>query len=156
MNRWIEFIILLVFFIPIVISDLRKKRIPDICIYSCLGIILILRIVFKCNLSPRMLINLLTGFFFIWVIWLLTKGKIGLGDAKLSSLIAVVLGIPGWLLALFLAAVTGILFSLIRLSLAKMKKEDTIPFAPFLAAGSIASFFLAFIHPLDIILGSYI
>jgi len=141
-NTWLEFLIFVAFLIPIVVNDIRNHRIPDILIYTCFGIIILIRILFKYNLSYRILLNPAIGFFFIGILWFKTNGKIGLGDAKLSGLMALILGIAKWLLAMFFAALTGILFGLFQIWAAKIKKDKILPFAPFLTGGSIFSFFL--------------
>ena len=82
------------------------------------------------------------GFIFIWLFWLISKGKIGRGDAKLSALISLFLGLWGWLLAIFVASFFGLLFVLIKVRCGKMTVKEGIPFAPFLILGGIASFFL--------------
>lgn len=141
-DNWIEFLIFFLFLIPIVVRDIKEKRIPDLYIFTCLSLIIIVKIILKHDLTIWTGVNLLVGFLFLWLVWLITKGKMGLGDAKLSALIALVLGIPGWLLAIFLAAFSGSVFGLVKIGSNKMKKEDAIPFAPFLALGSITAFFL--------------
>lgn len=141
-NTWLEFLILIIFLIPVVVNDIRNHRIPDILIFTCLGMIILSRIIFKYNLSYQLFLNALIGYFFIWALWHLTNGKIGKGDAKLSGLIALILGLAKWLLAMFLAAFSGILIGLLLIWTTKMKKEERLPFAPFLAGGSICSFFL--------------
>ena len=65
-----------------------------------------------------------------------------MGDAKLSALLSLVLGLKGWVLALLIASFTGLLFGILMIKSGKMKKNERIPFAPFLSVGSIAGFFL--------------
>jgi len=139
---WIEFIVFLIFLIPIVVNDIRNHRIPDILIFTCLSVIIILRCIFKYNFSLSIILELFIGFFFIWVLWFLTKGKIGLGDAKLSALMAMILGLANWFVAIFFASAIGSLFGLVKIWKSRMKTDEILPFAPFLAIGSIFSFFL--------------
>lgn len=136
---FIQFIVFIVFLVPIIISDIKSKRIPDILVFSCLGILLILNLIFQ-KLTIWFFIYYGAGFIFIGMIWFITKGKIGLGDAKLSGLMAVVLGPVNWMLAIFFASSTGIIAGTIKIVFKKMKKNDTLPFAPFLALGSVTAF----------------
>ena len=82
------------------------------------------------------------GFLFIFVLWFFSRGKIGLGDAKLSAFMAVVLGFIGWITAIFFASLTGLIFGLILIKLGKIDKKERIPFGPFLASGAILSFLI--------------
>jgi len=80
------------------------------------------------------------GFFGLLVI--LTKGKgMGLGDVKLAFLMGLVLGFPKIIVALYLAFLTGALVSAILILSKKKKFGQTIPFGPFLVAGTLAAVF---------------
>ena len=135
---WINFIVLSGFMVPVVVHDIHKKRIPDIYTYSgCLCLFLIRFLFFH---NYLIFIDAAIGFVFIWLLCFFTGGKIGRGDAKLSALIALGLGLFGWCIALFWASFTGLITGIILLKLKKLKKKEGIPFAPFLAAGGVISF----------------
>ncbi|HEB31967.1 MAG TPA: prepilin peptidase [Spirochaetes bacterium] len=82
------------------------------------------------------------GFVFIFVLWFFSRGKIGLGDAKLSALIALILGLNGWIAAIFIASASGLVLGLALIKLGKLEKKEAIPFGPFLAFGAILAFLL--------------
>ena len=71
-----------------------------------------------------------------------TSDECGLGDAKLSALIAVVLGLNKWIIAVFIASASGLILGLILIKLGKIDKKTRIPFGPFLAFGAVLSFLL--------------
>ena len=50
----------------------------------------------------------------------MSKGKIGLGDAKLSAVMGLFLGIEGWLIAMFMASFFGLVAGAILL----IKKQN--------------------------------
>ena len=87
-----------------------------------------------------LLLNGAIGFVFIFILWFFSRGKIGLGDAKLSAFMAVVLGFMGWITAIFLASLTGLIFGLVLIKIGRIDKKERIPFGPFLASGAIISF----------------
>jgi leader peptidase (prepilin peptidase)/N-methyltransferase len=149
-SQWLELLILIGFLIPIVIHDMREKKIPDIYVIPCFCLLLLTRLLFRPEISLWFLLDIGIGFFFIWLLWFFTGGRIGLGDAKLSGLIALALGLAGWLFALFIASFTGLVTGLILLRMKKIKREEGIPFAPFLAAGGVVSFFIK-----DLVSGLY-
>ena len=82
------------------------------------------------------------GFVFIFALWFFSRGKIGLGDAKLSALIALVLGLNGWIAAIFIASASGLVLGLVLIKLGKLEKKEAIPFGPFMAFGAVVSFIL--------------
>ncbi len=64
------------------------------------------------------------GFVFIFALWFFSRGKIGLGDAKLSALIALVLGLNGWIAAIFIASASGLVLGLALIKLGKFRTRS--------------------------------
>ncbi|KPJ84652.1 MAG: hypothetical protein AMS17_15950 [Spirochaetes bacterium DG_61] len=139
---WIDFLLLLIFLIPIVIFDIKEKRIPDLFVLPGIGIFLIKRLIEREIPVYMVLINGVVGFAFIFLLFVFSKGKIGLGDAKLSALISLALGVKLWMIAIFIASFTGVLFALILIAFRKMKWKTRLPFAPFLSFGCLIPFFI--------------
>ncbi|MCF6335090.1 MAG: prepilin peptidase [Spirochaetales bacterium] len=126
--------ILLLFGIPLIVIDIHKKIIP--LFLSIPSIILITAVQFYFNTSLLIItIELFFGFFLFYIIRILTKKGLGLGDAWISALIAVAVGIQGWMVVILIAALSGLVFSLQILHLNFRDKTLKIPFAPFLLAG---------------------
>ena len=156
LGYWIDAAIFFSVLVPIVIVDIRSRRIPDPLIVTGLLLICLRRILLSgllvtdLDLFPHstglwFLLDGAIGFGFIWLFRLFSKGKIGLGDAKLSGLIALFLGLPAWILAILVASLTGIAYAAVQMARAKMKRQDRIPFAPFLGIGTLAGFTLGLI-----------
>jgi len=139
---WIDFTILTLILIPVVIFDLREKRIPDLYVLPGICIFLIKRIAESEFPIYTIIITGAVGFIFIFFLSVLSRGKIGVGDAKLSALIALALGLKLWMAAIFIASFTGVVFALVMIALRKMSWKTRLPFAPFLALGSMVPFFL--------------
>lgn len=77
--------------------------------------------------------------FFAFLVWI-TKGRgMGSGDIRLGFLIGLFNGFPFNVMAIFLGFVFGAVISLIMIALKKRTLKDTIPFGPFLIAGSIVA-----------------
>ncbi|HVA27564.1 MAG TPA: prepilin peptidase [Candidatus Baltobacteraceae bacterium] len=69
-----------------------------------------------------------------------TRGRgIGMGDVKLAALIGAGFGVRGGPVAIGAAFVMGAVVALAGLSCGRLKRGDVLRFAPYLAAGSIAS-----------------
>ncbi len=73
------------------------------------------------------------------------KETMGLGDVKLAVLLGLFIGLPDFLLALWLAAALGIAYWLIRHLLSGADRELKLPFGSFLAASS----FLLYLAPVS-------
>lgn len=70
------------------------------------------------------------------IIWA-SRGGMGLGDAKLLGLIGAFLGPWGAVGALFWGSLAGGLAGVILLAGGRMKRQDPLPFGPFLALGAV-------------------
>lgn len=73
---------------------------------------------------------------------LVMKNSIGMGDLKMLIIMALYLGISGFLSAVFLSLLVSF-FAAVVLLLRKVKsRKDTIPFGPFLLTGTLAGIIL--------------
>lgn len=89
------------------------------------------------------LISALGSFTAFLIIFLLTKGKgIGFGDVVYVFFMGLLLGYPKIILGFYIAFLSGAVISLVLIGL-KLKKlrGDTIPFGPFLVAGTAIGLF---------------
>jgi len=139
MQNYIYLAILILIAIPISIIDIKTKKIPNKIIYPAIFIVLTLHILLFKNGIFESLILTLTGFLPFYLIRYFTKGKMGLGDAKYSALLALLLGYENWFIMIFLSSSTAVIFAVIVLKLGKMDKQSRIPFGPFLSLGAIVS-----------------
>lgn len=131
-------------FIIIFFTDIKHGVIPDKVVFPAM-IISCLYLLFVNPFS--LFINLVSAFgafVFFFALFLITKGKgMGFGDVKLVFLLGLILGFPKIVLALYLAFLTGALSGIILIIWRKKRSlKETIPFGPFLIAGTIISLFL--------------
>lgn len=128
------------FSILLVISmiDLKHYIIPN-------GLVITLIILASINLIMdfRNFNNYILGFFAASIILLLiaiiTRGKMGGGDIKLMAAAGLLLGWQDILLALMLGSLIGSVIGLSLIALRVIKREQMIPFGPFLATGIMVS-----------------
>ncbi len=73
---------------------------------------------------------------------LVSRGRLGPGDAKLSALIGFVLGLRGWLVAMLAASFAGTAVALALIAAGRLRRSDPLAFAPFLAAGVVVALLL--------------
>jgi len=69
------------------------------------------------------------------------KESMGGGDIKLAALLGAFLGWKNLIVVILLASFLGALIGGLKLTLSKSKKDQTIPFGPFLAAASVIALF---------------
>ncbi len=125
------------FSIPILISDIRSRRIPDAASLGGFFLLLFLDIGLDRAMVPARLLAAATAFCLFLGVRMLTKG-LGFGDVKLAAFSAYALGPVGSLVAFPVSAMTGIAYAGFGILLRNKSPKDRIPYAPFLLLGAYA------------------
>lgn len=140
----IEVAIGLVFFsLLFVLSliDLEHKILPNVLTLPGLALGLIFALV-GFNLSfLQSLLGAGVGFGLIFIIALISRGGMGMGDAKLMALIGAFLGWKAIFYVLFGASLVGSVVGIVYLYVTKQDRKTPIPFGPFLAFAALIYFF---------------
>jgi len=134
---------------PVAYIDFKSKTIPD----KLLVVGLFARIIFyiieifaKNKEVQDIFISDIKGFLFGGGIFLLTtliaRNSIGIGDVKLYGLIGFFCGYRGTLTSMIFSLFLSFIVSLALLLFRKKGRKDTLPFAPFVFAGTFLFIFL--------------
>ena len=79
--------------------------------------------------------------------WLFKKPIMGMGDVKLAALVGLFLGFQGFLVALWLAAIIGTLYGMIRRKRCQSSQGEKLPFGSFIAVtSSVVMLFAESLH----------
>ena len=136
-NLFIISALIVVFFV-----DLQHGIIPFKIVVPSIVIVL----TFLLFTNPSLLVtHLITGFavmFFFFLLFAGTKGKgMGFGDVVYAFFMGLLLGFPESVIGLYIAFLTGAVISLILVVLKRKRlRGSTIPFGPFLVAGTYIAF----------------
>lgn len=132
--------LLIIFF-----SDLQKKAIPNIFLYSWIALCLLAYFLITpwgLDQLYGKILAVLTALLFFGGQYLFSRGKwLGSGDIYVAVGMGLLLGFPKLLIAIFLAYLTGSLISMLLLFSKKLKAGQSVPFAPFLMIGTIISLY---------------
>ena len=84
----------------------------------------------------------------LWVLawlgpYLVGKGGMGGGDIKLLAMVGAFLGWKPALLTIMIGSLTGSIIGISLIALRIIKRDDYIPFGPFLVLGALLSMFFA-------------
>ena len=137
----LELAVFAAFMAPVTFFDLRERRIPDVFV-ALAGVALLDIRLWQGTLLPGHVFGALAAFGLFFLLWLGAREKIGLGDAKLAALIGFYLGFPGWLVAVFVASLAGVIFVLLRRAAGGKSLFESLAFGPFLVLGTLAAFFV--------------
>jgi len=126
----------LFFAVPIAFVDAREYRIPDELSLGGIAAFLVLHLL-RAAVRPAWegLAAGALGFASFWIIGTASGGRLGLGDAKLSALIAVAAGVGGWVVALWIACLSALIHAFAVSRRGGSPGSLRIPFAPFLGLG---------------------
>lgn len=117
--------------------DLVTRRIPD-CATAWITVVGGVHLTYLPSPLPHLLTALIAGTL-LWLgseIWFRLKGSeaLGLGDVKLISAAALVIGPVGLWAMIVTASLGGIVFAMLR------RNQRAVPFGPFLSYGMILGF----------------
>jgi leader peptidase (prepilin peptidase) / N-methyltransferase len=124
--------------VPVVAIDLQHQLIPDVIVLPAAAIGLVLAIVARPGHWWVPVVAAVGAGGFLFVLWLMFPGGMGLGDAKFALLLGGVLGlsvIPAMGIAFGTGALLGVLMIARHGSAAR---KMAVPFGPFLAGGAVA------------------
>jgi leader peptidase (prepilin peptidase) / N-methyltransferase len=136
------FLLMSVYFILLVVIsfiDIERLLIPDLLVI--IGIFTGIIYSISKNSIIDSLIAISATFVLMYALELcsrmiMKKEALGDGDIKLAIMMASLLGLTSTIHAVFVASVLGLVVAALLISTKKTKREDYIPFAPFLALGA--------------------
>ena len=149
----LEFIkreMVLAFLWPITLSDIKQMRIPNkLLLTGLVARVILVPIEFLLSNADALLSLKSAGIAALFALIvtigcaLISKGSLGMGDIKLICLLGLFLGTEGLFYASFLSILIAFFAAIGLLLFKKKKRKDTIPFAPYILAGTILSFILS-------------
>jgi prepilin signal peptidase PulO-like enzyme (type II secretory pathway) len=122
------------------VFDLKYMILPDRTNLALVAISLFM-LIGKTDYINYLLAGLGSLFFFFILNRIKIRGSeaMGMGDVKYTLFMGLFLGWPNTLVAIYFAFVVGAMLSIILLLLKKVKKENPIPFGPFLIVGTVVA-----------------
>lgn len=130
--------------LPLVVIDLREKRLPNKLTYSGfvwgLGVAALSTFISsnQSDLWEPLICGISCSLFFL-LLNLLSRGGMGMGDVKLAGVIGVTLSIAGWqhaVIGIFFGFLAGGIFSAVLLLIGRAKFGAAIPFGPWMLFGA--------------------
>ena len=128
------------FLIPIFLTDLRYRIIPDRIVVPGIVIITAMQIWFGADVINIFIAMVVGAGFFLWQ-YILSRGRwIGAGDIGLGALMGVILGWPHILIAFALAYLSGAAVGITMMFFKQKTSAFQLPFAPFLVSATFITF----------------
>ena len=130
------------------VTDLKERVVPNKFVAAGLVVVFILSLISGADVLS-FIISAVASFGVLFLILVLSGGKMGGGDVKLYALIGLALGFGNAMGSLFYASLIGVLVNLPRLI--QSKESFKIPFVPFITAGVLLTYFIDIYAVIDFI-----
>jgi len=131
--------LLAVVLVPVVVIDLRHRLIPDVIVLPAALLAFAATAVADPDALTSSAVAALGAGAFMFLLWYVYPGGMGLGDVKLALLLGVVLGasvIPALAVAFAAGAALG---AVLLVRFGPRARKMAVPFGPFLAAGALVA-----------------
>lgn len=134
-------ILLLALLIPITVSDLAYRKIPNKLLLFFTPLFVGLRILYPHPSLWQSLMGAGLAFGLVFVIILVSNGGMGAGDLKYLTLLGFIFGPALFLLLFFLATLYGAITGMIIMKLKNGNRKMTIPFGPYIGLAALTVFY---------------
>lgn len=143
--KMLSYVLVLVFIFGLCIVayvDFKRKIILDEVLILLLSAGLVYTGIFG-NTWSESLLGAVTGSGLLGLLYLMSRGGMGLGDVKFAGVLGIWTGFPGIVVNLYLAFFLGGTVALLLCALHKANRKTRLPFGPCLCAGAVLSFFFS-------------
>lgn len=134
-------LLLISLIIPITVSDIVYQKIPNRILLFFTPLFIIYRILYPLNPWWSSMLGAFVAFGLVFLIILVSKGGMGMGDLKYYALFGFIFGIVDFFLLFFLSTLYGVIIGVI-----KMKRDGTggktkLAFGPFIGLAALTVFY---------------
>jgi leader peptidase (prepilin peptidase) / N-methyltransferase len=141
-----SFVVVIAVSVPVVILDVRERRIPDVFVLPAIAAAIGVRLIAGHPVA-QIALHLAIGAATFALVVVITRGRLGWGDVKYSALIAVAVGYWGWMVAMLAACLAAAAW-FAGLAL-RGQRGVAIPFGPFMAGGTLVGGAAVLLLPVD-------
>lgn len=124
------------FLLAVAVIDLEQRRVLNVMLAPAAGGALLFSLLPGQPGLLSAVIGAGMGFGAFWVLGLIGRGAVGMGDVKLAGAIGLMTGYPAVLTALLLGALLGGIAAGILLITRRADRKSKIAYAPYLAVGT--------------------
>lgn len=135
-------LLLISLIIPVTVSDIAYKRIPNRLLLFFAPLFILYRFLFPLNPFWLIFIGAALAFILVFLIILISKGGMGVGDLKYFTLFGFIFGPVQFLLLFFMSTLFGTIGGLITMRVKNVGKRSEIAFGPYIGLAAMTVFFV--------------
>ena len=125
------------FLLTVLVIDLEHRRVLNIMVGPAAVVVLALSLLPQTPSLQSSLIGGAVGLGLFMLVYLLSRGHLGMGDVKLAGLIGLMLGYPAVINALVVGILLGAAAALFLLATRRATRKSTMAYAPYLSLGAL-------------------
>ncbi|MDN6327624.1 MAG: prepilin peptidase, partial [Alkalibacterium sp.] len=134
-------LLLIAMIIPVTVSDIVYRRIPNRLLLFFSLLFVNYRLFYPLDPIWDSFIGAGFALVLVFLIILISKGGMGMGDLKYYTLFGFIFGLSHFLLLFFLSTLYGAIFGLIFAKIKKLGRKAKIPFGPFIGLAALTVFY---------------
>lgn len=134
-------LLLLALIIPVTVSDLTYRKVPNQLLIFFSPIFLVYRVFYPLTPWWDSLLGAGVAFALLLLIFFLSKGGMGMGDVKYYSLFGFIFGLWQFLLLLLLSTIYGVIIGVIKMRVKGTGRKTKLAFAPFIGLAAVTVFY---------------
>lgn len=134
-------LLLISLIIPLTVSDLVYRRIPNSMLLFFLPFFVVFRMVNSLSPFWNSLLGAVVAFALLFLIILLSKGGMGAGDLKYFTLLGFIFGVYPFLLLFFISTLYGTIGGGFLMMRKKVNRKAAIPFGPYIGLAALTVFY---------------
>lgn len=134
-------LLLISLIIPITVSDIMYQKIPNKTLLFFTPLFIIYRFIYPLNPWWSSILGGLIAFGVIFLIILLSKGGIGMGDLKYYTLFGFVFGISDFFLLFLLSTLYGVVIGVIKMRREGTGRKTKLAFGPFIGLAALTVYY---------------
>jgi len=127
--------------IPVTVSDIAYQRIPNRLLLFFSPLFILYRLIFPLEPFWDSFLGAGVAFLLVFLIILLSKGGMGVGDLKYYTLFGFVFGFSHFLLLFFLSTLYGAVYGIVLMKIKESGRKTRIPFGPFIGLAALTVFY---------------
>lgn len=136
-------LLLISLIIPITVSDIVYYKIPNKILLFFIPFFIIYRIFYPLSPWWNVLLGSGVAFLLVFLIILLSKGGMGMGDLKYYTLFGFIFGLRDFFLLFFLSTVYGVIIGIIKMKKAGTGRKTKIAFGPSIGLAALTVYYFS-------------
>jgi leader peptidase (prepilin peptidase)/N-methyltransferase len=123
--------------LTVLVIDFEQRRVLNIMLGPAAMVVLALSLLPQTPTLQSALLGGAVGLVLFLLVYVLSRGHLGMGDVKLAGLIGLMLGYPAVINALVIGILLGAGAAIFLLAARRATRRSTMAYAPYLALGAL-------------------